>query len=141
MSFNVNRKMLLKLAEIRLDEAQCLLRLRKYHGAYYLAGYSVECLLKAKIAGNVRKHDFPDKALANAAYTHELEKLVGLAGLKIELDQSLATNQDLSSNWSVVKDWKEDKRYDVSIKAHTARDMISSINDPINGIAQWIKNH
>ena len=35
-----------KLAEIRLSEAQALLDNRKFDGAFYLAGYAVECGLK-----------------------------------------------------------------------------------------------
>jgi hypothetical protein len=36
-----------KLATIRLAEEKILLRNKQYAGAYYLAGYSIECALKA----------------------------------------------------------------------------------------------
>jgi len=35
-----------KLSAIRLEEARVLLRNKQYAGAYYLAGYSIECALK-----------------------------------------------------------------------------------------------
>jgi hypothetical protein len=38
------------LAELRAEEARVLLRSRRQLGAYYLAGYAVECALKACIA-------------------------------------------------------------------------------------------
>jgi len=52
-----------------------------YLGSYYLIGYAVECALKAYVAKQVRRYDFPDKKLANEAFTHDLEKLVRVAGL------------------------------------------------------------
>jgi hypothetical protein len=57
----MNRRDLQTLAKIRLKEAQALARLRLYDGAYYLAGYAVECALKACIARRTSRYDFPDK--------------------------------------------------------------------------------
>ncbi len=34
-------------SRIRVNEAKALLHLKHYSGAYYLAGYAVECALKA----------------------------------------------------------------------------------------------
>src|SRR5919106_3680906 len=39
-------------------------------GAYYLAGYAVECGLKACIAKQVRRHEFPDRTTVNQSHTH-----------------------------------------------------------------------
>jgi len=32
-----------------------------FDGAYYLAGYAVECAIKACIAKGTRRYEFPDK--------------------------------------------------------------------------------
>ena len=61
-----------KLAEIRIAEAEILLKAKKYDGAYYLAGYAVECALKACVAKRTARYDYPDKDLANQCYTHKL---------------------------------------------------------------------
>jgi HEPN domain-containing protein len=61
----VKRKDLQVLAETRLTEAQVLFQNRKFDGAYYLAGYAIECAIKACVARNTRRFDFPDKDLAN----------------------------------------------------------------------------
>jgi hypothetical protein len=45
----VNRAEFQKLADLRAREAGVLLAARCYDGAYYLAGYAVECALKACI--------------------------------------------------------------------------------------------
>jgi len=49
------------LSRIRLQEAKALLSLDFDDGAYYLAGYAVECALKACIAKETRRHEFPDR--------------------------------------------------------------------------------
>jgi len=46
----MNRNDFQQLADVRIDEAVVLLDQGKYDGAYYLAGYAVECSLKACIA-------------------------------------------------------------------------------------------
>lgn len=56
----MNRKELQSLAETRLADAKVLLKNRRYDAAYYLAGYAIECALKARIAGRTRRNDFPD---------------------------------------------------------------------------------
>ena len=59
----MNKTELENLASIRIKEAEILLTADCYHGAYYLAGYSLECILKACIAKQVKEFDFPDKNL------------------------------------------------------------------------------
>jgi hypothetical protein len=71
----VNRKIFQTLALERLSDAETFLNARKYSGAYYLAGYSIECALKACIARRVKRYDFPLKDAAKY-YTHDLEELV-----------------------------------------------------------------
>ena len=69
----MNRKDFHQLAELRLKEARALLAAEFPDGAYYLAGYAVECGLKACIAKRTREHDYPDKKLVNKSYTHDVE--------------------------------------------------------------------
>jgi len=62
------RRNLRKLAETRLKEAQILYDNRFWSGSYYLAGYSIECALKACIAKQTRKSQFPDKRRAELGF-------------------------------------------------------------------------
>ena len=68
----MNRVDLQALSETRIREAKSLLAAEFMDGAYYLAGYSVECALKACIAKQTQEHDFPDKKLVNESHTHNL---------------------------------------------------------------------
>lgn len=58
----VNRFDFQKLAEMRIDDARALLDQNKWAAAYYLAGYAVECGLKACIIASLkRSDDWPEK--------------------------------------------------------------------------------
>jgi HEPN domain-containing protein len=76
----VNRKELRALAATRLKEAKILLGAGCPDGAYYLAGYAVECALKACIAKQTQRHDFPEKQIVIDSHTHDLTKLLDPAG-------------------------------------------------------------
>jgi len=129
-----------QIARIRLKEAKTLFSNGNYDGAYYLCGYVVECGLKACIAKKTEKYDFPDKTTVQDSYTHEIERLVGVAGLKQELQNEIRNNRQFEVNWSVVKDWKEVSRY----QRHNdkkARDLYSAIANRQNGVLKWIRRY
>ena len=66
----MNRIDLQNLANERIAEAKILFDAGKWSGAYYLAGYAVECGLKACIAKLTKPDEFPDKNFGtNAGYT------------------------------------------------------------------------
>ena len=90
----MNKAELENLAAIRIKEADILLTADCYQGAYYLAGYALECTLKACIAKQVKEFDFPDKKLANDSYTHKLADLVITAGLKQKLIEQEKQNEE-----------------------------------------------
>ncbi|MBK7646333.1 MAG: HEPN domain-containing protein [Betaproteobacteria bacterium] len=137
----MNKSDLESLAELRIKEAETLLSFSHFHGAYYLAGYALECALKACIAKKVNQHDFPNKKLAEDSYSHDLSKLVGVAGLKTDLSQREQSDQVFSLNWAVAKDWSERSRYEIGITQAQARDLVAAISDNNNGVLQWLKNY
>jgi len=135
----MNRLDLHKISEKRLKEALILFQNGCFEGAYYLAGYTVECGLKACIAKQIRKHDFPDRKLIQDSYTHDLDKLLGLAGLRDKYKKEADKNNNFALNWAVVKDWSEDERYSMYIHEKKARDIIEAITDTKSGILPWLK--
>ena len=128
-----------RLAKLRLREASALMRLGHFPGAYYLAGYSVECALKACIAKRTRRHDFPDKRIAQEAWTHDLEDLVKVAQLDADFRDARKASGSLDDNWAVVKDWSEDKRYELRLSEQEAKVFISACRDRKNGVISWIR--
>ncbi len=136
----MNRTDLQSIAMQYLDAAHCLLQSGHWGAAYYLAGYVVECGLKACIARRFREHDFPDKKLVIDSYTHDLEKLVRSAGLNEQLRAASIASDDFKVNWNVVKDWDEDSRYEHRSEKH-ANAIIKAIDTKPNGILAWIEEY
>lgn len=136
----MDRNDLKKLARMRVVEAKTLLGNGHYNGAYYLCGYVVECGLKACIAKQTKRYDFPNKKTVNESYTHNLTKLVRIAGLEILLDAEIVHDVEFARNWAVTKDWTESSRYE----EHTiteAQDLYSAITNRRNGVLKWIRRY
>ena len=136
----VNRLQLRQLAEDRILDAERLMTGGRWSGAYYLAGYAVECGLKACIMAHVEGTGaiFQDKKYSEKCWTHDLEVLLVLANLKPTLDADAVANAALSGNWSVAKDWNEASRYEQKTQpeAQTLFDAITNVPD---GVLTWIR--
>ena len=138
----MNRAQLRQLAEDRILDAACLLAGGRPAGAYYLAGYAVECGLKACIMAHVEAAGaiFEDKKFSEKCWTHDLEELLKLANLKPTLDADTAANAALFANWGVAKVWKETSRYEQRAQPE-AQAMLDAIDSKPDGVLQWIRNH
>jgi HEPN domain-containing protein len=127
-----------QLAELRLAEAQLLLEKGLPSGAYYLAGYAVECALKSIIATGFRANEIPDKSLVNSVYTHNLKDLLNLAELKSPLDEAMSENPDLRESWTTVSNWSEHSRYR-TWTADAAATMLEAVGAADKGLLQWLQ--
>ena len=128
-----------RFAESRLKDAQVLFRNRQFDGAYYLAGYAVECALKACVAKKIKRYDFPDKDLALRVYTHNLTKLLEPAGVLRLSGPEIRTVPALDAKWGVVKDWNEQSRYEKQGRKK-AKAMLDAVEGP-QGILECIKEY
>ena len=141
----MNRNQLQALAEERVEDAKALLDRGRWSAAYYLAGYAVECGLKACVLRYISESDalFGDpkyrKDLGDV-WTHDLVKLVGLAGLSQELEQAFQHSTQFGVYWSAVKLWKEVSRYETKTETE-ARQLFEAITDPNEGVLGWIRTH
>lgn len=135
----MNKQVLEELVQLRLLEASTLISARCFQGAYYLAGYSLECAFKACIAKQVEQYDFPDLELARSSYSHRLVDLVGVAGLKQELSAQERRDKRFGLHWIVAKNWSEKSRYERSANEQWARNLYNAITDEKSGILVWVK--
>jgi HEPN domain-containing protein len=126
------------LAAVRLKEAKVLLRAGCHEGAYYLGGYVVECALKGCIAKRTERHEFPDKKRVLKAYTHDLQELIGLAGVEPNSKEPEKASRELNDNWAIVRDWSEESRYE-RISMVEAENLVQAVGDPEHGVLQWLK--
>jgi HEPN domain-containing protein len=134
----MNRADLQRVTRLRVQEAHTLLMDGRFPGAYYLMGYAVECALKACVAKQTRRYDFPDKKLANDVYTHDLEKLLQVAELTRVFEADRRASLELELSWAIVKDWSEGARYETGITGSQARDLYSACTGR-NGVLPWVR--
>jgi HEPN domain-containing protein len=126
-----------QLARMRLKDARILMRDGNVEGAYYLTGLAVECAIKACIAKNTKRHDFPpDQSAIKDIYTHDLGKLIGAAKLQIVLNADRRKNLAFNNKWDVVKDWSINSRYEV--RGLNARDLYRAVAGR-NGVMQCLR--
>ena len=146
-----------KLAYERLEEASILCDNKKYDGAFYLAGYSIELMLKAKICehfGVDNLFDFDGntvlpagvKDVRKALKTHDITALFMLSGLKIKLQDAKVSNKVLDRTMTrLFHDsghclWSEQLRYQQnSQEPENVIELIFLLKDKTKGLLQWIE--
>jgi len=135
----MNRADFKQLAQCRLEEAEVLLRNRKFSGAYYLAGYSIECALKARVAKQTKNHDFPPEPnYIREIYSHDLEHLLKKANLQKVFAGEEARDPQFGVNWNIIKDWTVKSRYELQSQK-MARAILKAVSDPRHGVLRCIR--
>lgn len=135
----MNRRDLQELSKLRLKEAQALFELGMYDGAYYLAGYAVECALKACIAKKTMRSEFPDKKRAELSFTHSLKDLVRVAGLEDARSQKVGLDRAFRDKWQVAAAWTEQSRYRKNDR-RAAQELLEAVSNR-DGVVSWIRRY
>jgi HEPN domain-containing protein len=136
----VNRKDFQELSRIRLKEAKALLDLGLWDGAYYLAGYAVECALKACIAKATQRYEFPERRKVESSYSHNLEDLVKVAGLDDDRLDRADKDPEFRRYWNTARLWSEQSRYRRNSR-ESAQELIAAAGDSRHGVLSWLKAH
>jgi HEPN domain-containing protein len=136
----VDRLQWQQLAERWLLDAKALLDAHRWAAAYYVAGYAVECALKACILARVAVEAevlFEERKFSEKCWTHEVMELIKLAGLESSRAADAAANKRLRDNWLIVKDWSEKTRYQTPSHQRAKR-LYRAITDIPYGVMPWI---
>ena len=139
----MNRADWQQLAEERMEDAAILLANDRWPAAYYLAGYAVECGLKACILAYVEQNPdviFRERRFSERCWTHDIDALVSIANLDAVRVAEAMANPLFDNNWNTAKDWREADRYNGRNEVE-ARGLYAAISDPTNGVMQWIRKH
>ncbi|MGK6351361.1 HEPN domain-containing protein [Parapedobacter sp. DT-150] len=128
------------IAKLRIDEAKTLLANGHYSGAYYLAGYALECGVKACLAKQISEHNIPEKKFINDIYTHDLQKLIKFDDDLNTSYETLKSDGEFIMNWTIVKDWNEQSRYKKYDK-NQAEELINAILSKNKGILSWVQQY
>jgi hypothetical protein len=128
-----------RLCDIRLGDAEALFTSRRWAGAYYLYGHAIECAIKAIIAKETRRYEFPDKKRAEGSHSHDLAALARLAGLDWETEG--VGDPLFTVNWEEAKRWSEAVRYDPTLGRARAQRLREAILDRDHGVLQWLRRY
>ena len=109
-------------------------------GAYYLAGYAVECALKACIAKGTQRYAFPDKKKVESSHSHNLRELIKIADLEDARLEEAGKDPNFRTNWDVVQEWSEQSRYRRH-RSESAQALLEAVGDRRHGVISWIKLH
>lgn len=139
----MNRIGFQKLAHARLKDTEALLEKGCWSGAYYFCGYVVECGLKACLLRHIGESSavFGEKdyikSLTNC-WTHDLVRLVTIAGLDADFGAARGGNATLEFFWGKVKDWSEASRYKDTPEAE-ARALYEAVSNRPDGVFEWLQ--
>ena len=140
----MNRLELQQLTRERVRDARALLAYGQWSGAYYMAGYALECALKSCILKHL--HDtgiiFKDKKYLDKlakCWTHDLAQLLELAGLTADFGRACGANSQLNTYWGVARDWEEVSRYEQKAESE-ARELFKAITNVPDGVLPWIQS-
>lgn len=136
----MDRRDLQELSKDRLKEATALIKVGLFDGAYYLAGYAVECALKACIAKVTRRYEFPDRRKVESSHSHNLRELIRVAGLEDARLEQVGKDPDFRTNWDAVQSWSEHSRYRRH-RPESARELVEAVGNRRHGVISWIKLH
>jgi HEPN domain-containing protein len=136
----VDRADFQRLSRTRIKEAKALLDRGLYDGAYYLAGFAVECAVKACIARQRKKYEFPDKWLTEQSYTHDLARLLKAARLEVEWNNKMETDPEFELRWKRVREWTVESRYQSTSRSN-ARALYYAVVSRRHGVLQWLRTY
>ena len=136
----------------RLKDAKALLGRKRYAFAYCVAGYAVECALKACVLKQMVNtgwvfapaEEGKGKKSLQDVLTHDFVKLVEIAGLSGALVEQLAAGGEgrtrFAEFWKVACEWTVEVRY-VPKSKEDAEALFVAITDKTDGVLTWIRNY
>jgi hypothetical protein len=126
----------------RNSAAKALLDAGRFDAAYYLAGYAIECALKACVCTRTRQYDFPQRK-TDRFYQHNLNNLLAEVRSEVLLEDEAKGNPTLADYWNIVKDWSEEGRYHLrgSQAELAARALYQAISDPDHGVLKCLSKY
>jgi hypothetical protein len=114
-----------------------LLEGSEWSGAYYLAGYAVECGIKASLTKNLQPYQMPDREFSKG-FIHDIEKLSKIAQVDGARGLNARADSDFALNWNVVTSWSEESRY-TDWTEKQATELYEAVTDANHGVLPWLR--
>jgi HEPN domain-containing protein len=110
-------------------DAKVLIKGKRWHTALYLAGYSLECILKYAVCMRNRRLKLPRQY-----WTHNYDVLLDAAGLRPDLEQP-ANAKLLSCYRHVNRLWSVSRRYATSgLTPEEVKDTVTMLEE----LRKWV---
>jgi len=141
----MDRKQLQLMAKERQKDAKALLGRKRWSAAYYFSGDVIECARKARLLRHLGESD---ALYGNSTYrkeiqkcwTHDLQGLMILGGLKTTFETARLGNPLLNQFWTTVSAWDETSRYQSKTETQ-AKELYEAICNKPDGVFKWIQLH
>lgn len=133
---------IIAIADSKLSDAEFLFDNKRFESAYYIGGYAVELLLKARVCKTLGIDDFflfklkSSDSLYKPYKVHDLFQLLILSGLYRDFEHELK-NPNFKQSWSLISQWNEGTRYLTTKNEIDVKDFLISILE----FSKWIKKH
>ncbi len=105
---------------------------------YLAAGLALECALKAIAMRRDGLATFPARRDRRDFYSHDLRKLIGLAGVKADIDAAKGGGVPVADHWMIALNWRIEKRYGLGMDDDEARSMLECVVEPHTGLFGWL---
>jgi hypothetical protein len=143
----VTQAKLQHMAVERIADAKLLIDGGRWWYGYYVAGYAVECALKACVLAQMVATGWvfmEDEKKLRECRTHDFMRLVSIAGMHSPLNERLsnsaAAGDGFVENWNTVKAWTVESRYEPQTEGD-AKKLFFAITDEPAGVMKWIRNY
>jgi hypothetical protein len=121
-----------RAAHQRFEDAEILLERDRLTGAFYLAGYGVECILKALILSSIddpKRRTKVDRSFKGRA-GHDLAELLRL----VFKESGRSVPGSVSQSLTMIMTWTTDLRYEASLKS---RKEAVAFRDAVAEVIRW----
>jgi hypothetical protein len=82
----------------------------------------------------------PDPRFIREVYQHDLDRLVGLAKLRIDLDSARRASVRLNANWAIASAWSVESRYELVDRERSVA-MVKAVGQSSSGVFRWVQQH
>ena len=131
MPSSSSARLFYRAAKQRFEDAEFLLDLGRTTAAVYLAGYSVECVLKSLVLASVpRRREAETMGLFRGARAHDYDWLWHLYAAR----KGAARPMEIVTHFARVNAWSTDMRYSPGTVA--LRDAVAFVKSAFE-IIQW----
>lgn len=137
----LRKKDLQKKSEAKLKVLKHLYQDSEYDEVVSNSGYVTEFALKAAVCKAISQELYPENIPKYR--THDVEKLIDLAYLRVKLQKEKISSPEFFTAWSLLSKWSVNFRYKPvgAFNKEIALSYIQALESDNGGVYPWIKRN